>query len=157
MIPPAMGRVNSRSMAGSPQRLSAGVVVVRRIDGRWRFLLLRAYNNWDFPKGMLEPGEAARAAAVREVAEETTIADLHFRWGDDYIETPPYNRNKVARYYLAESPGAPVSLPVSPELGRPEHHEFRWAGPAEALRRVSPRLEPVLRWALEKLADSRAS
>lgn len=128
--------------------------MVRRTEGQWRLLMLRAYNHWDFPKGMVEPGEAPQAAATREVAEETGICDLAFRWGDDYVETPPYSRNKVARYYLAESPGDRVSLPVSPELGRPEHHEFRWMNFADALQRASPRLEPVLRWAMEKLAES---
>ena len=38
-------------------RLSAGVVVVRNVQGSWLFLMLRAYRNWDFPKGLVEPGE----------------------------------------------------------------------------------------------------
>ncbi|MET9022303.1 NUDIX hydrolase [Actinopolymorpha sp. NPDC004070] len=32
------------------------------------------YDDWSFPKGKLEPGERAPAAAVREVAEETGIS-----------------------------------------------------------------------------------
>ena len=82
------------------QRLSAGVVVVRDEAGSLRFLLLRAYKNWDFPKGLVEPGEDPLAAAVRETAEETGIADLAFDWGDGYCETVPYARGKVARYYI---------------------------------------------------------
>jgi bis(5'-nucleosidyl)-tetraphosphatase len=38
-------------------------------------------------------------------------------------------------------------LPVNPELGRPEHHEARWVDFAQALIMVSPRLQPVVRWA----------
>ena len=48
-------------------RLSAGVVVIRETHEGWLYLLLRAYNHWDFPKGMVEPGEEPLAAAIREV------------------------------------------------------------------------------------------
>ena len=46
-------------------RLSAGVVVVRPSEEGWRFLLLRAFTHWDFPKGMVEPGEQPLEAAIR--------------------------------------------------------------------------------------------
>src|SRR5688572_29221329 len=98
-------------------RLSAGVVVVRRAPDDWLYLMLRAYRNWDFPKGLVESGEDPLAAARREVQEETLIEDLHFAWGDQYFETAPYNRNKIARYYLAQTGTEAVTLPVRPELG----------------------------------------
>lgn len=127
-------------------RLSSGVIVVRQGSSGWLFLMLRAYRNWDFPKGLVEEGEDPLAAARREVQEETLIEDLHFDWGEGYIETAPYNRNKVARYYLARTPIEAVTLPVRPELGRPEHHESRWFEYEEALEHASPRLVPVLEW-----------
>ena len=86
--------------------LSAGVVIVRRRGSGHRYLLLRAYRNWDFPKGVVEPGEDPLEGAIREVAEETTLTNLNFRWGHDYRETAPYGRGKVARSYLAESDSA---------------------------------------------------
>lgn len=132
-------------------RLSAGVVVVRSSPAGWLFLLLRAYRNWDFPKGVVEPGEDPLAAARREVREETLIKDLQFTWGEEYCETAPYSNNKVARYYLAETPTESVTLPVSPELGRPEHNEAQWVDLAGALSLSSPRIAPVVRWAAEKL------
>jgi 8-oxo-dGTP pyrophosphatase MutT (NUDIX family) len=132
-------------------RLSAGVVVMRRDPAGWRFLLLRAFRNWDFPKGLVEPGEEPLAAARREVKEETLIEDLRFDWGLDHRETEPYANNKIARYYLAATPGAEVTLPVSPELGRPEHHEYRWVDLTEALALCPPRLAPILRWAAQTL------
>ena len=132
-------------------RLSAGVVVVRPGPTGWLFLLLRAYRNWDFPKGVVEPGEDPLAAARREVREETLIADLRFTWGEEYRETAPYSNNKVARYYLAETGTESITLPVSPELGRPEHNEARWVDLAVALSLSSPRVAPILRWAAEKL------
>jgi 8-oxo-dGTP pyrophosphatase MutT (NUDIX family) len=128
-------------------RLSSGVVVVRRSEMGWLFLMLRAYRNWDFPKGAVEPGEQPLAAARREVREETAIEELKFNWGEVYRETGPYSHNKIARYYLAETPTQEVSLPISPELGRPEHDEWRWVTFEEALSLCSPRLDPILRWA----------
>jgi bis(5'-nucleosidyl)-tetraphosphatase len=135
-----------------PGVLSAGVVVVRALDGVPHYLLLRVYRYWDFPKGEVEPGEEPLAAAVREVAEETGLADLSLPWGVDYIETPPYGpQGKVARYYLARSEHSEVSLPVNPELGHPEHHEFRWLEYAEARARLNERLRVVLDWARQRV------
>jgi 8-oxo-dGTP pyrophosphatase MutT (NUDIX family) len=127
--------------------LSAGAVVVRRHAGGWRFLLLRAWRHWDFPKGRVEPGEAPLAAARREVAEETGLTSLGFRWGEVFVETAPYARGKVARYYLAEAASGEPSLPVNPGLGRPEHHEWRWLDYAAARGLLVPRLQAVLDWA----------
>ncbi len=132
-------------------RLSAGVVVVRSGPTGWLFLLLRAYRNWDFPKGVVERGEEPLAAARREVKEETLIDDLRFNWGEEYRETAPYSNNKVARYYVAETHTEGVTLPVSLELGRPEHNEARWVDLAGALSLASPRVAPIVKWAAGKL------
>ena len=40
--------------AAPPARFSAGVVIVSLINRKLSFLLLRAYRNWDFPKGLVE-------------------------------------------------------------------------------------------------------
>jgi bis(5'-nucleosidyl)-tetraphosphatase len=134
-------------MAATTKRLSAGAVVVRESPQGLRFLLLRAFNHWDFPKGLVENGEEPREAAVREVREETTISDLSFPWGDVYTETGPYSRGKTARYYLARTATKDISLPLNPETGKAEHSEYRWVDYDTALRLVSPRVQPVLRWA----------
>ncbi len=130
--------------------LSAGIVVVRREDERWIFLLLRAYRNWDFPKGEVEPGESPLETAVRETREETGITDLEFTWGHTFKETVPYNRGtKTARYYLAATTQTEVVFAVNPAIGAPEHHEYRWLS-AEALERLVPaRLKPIAAWAVE--------
>ena len=136
-------------MSPRTPRLSAGVVVVRPTEEGWRFLLLRAFNHWDFPKGMVEEGEEPLAAAVREVHEESLIADLEFAWGETSTQTGPYSRGKVARYYIARTRTEAVSLPVNPELGRAEHSEYRWVDFEEATGRVSPRVRTVLNWAAQ--------
>jgi 8-oxo-dGTP pyrophosphatase MutT (NUDIX family) len=131
-----------------PSKLSAGVVVVRKTSEGWRVLLLRVYNYWDCPKGLVEPGEDPLATAKREVREETTLDDLEFAWGGTFVDTPPYGREKkVARYFVAQTNQEAVSLPVNPELGKPEHHEWRWCDWETAEQLANERLWRVLRWA----------
>jgi len=81
------------------------------------------------------------------VREEAALDDLVLRWGEVFRETEPYAGGKVARYYVAESPRGVVHLPVSPSLGRPEHHEYRWVTRAEARRLLPPRLQEIFSWA----------
>lgn len=131
----------------APRLLSAGIILVRWRGNVPLYLLLRAYRYWDFPKGTVESGEEPFAAAIREVREETALSALAFPWGRGYRETPPYSRNKVARYYLAEVVTGDVILPVNPELGRPEHHEFRWLQYSDARTLVAERVKPILDWA----------
>jgi 8-oxo-dGTP pyrophosphatase MutT (NUDIX family) len=134
-------------MDESAGKLSCGAVVVRQTESGWMTLMLRAYRNWDFPKGLCEAGETPMEAAVREVGEETSITGLEFEWGDRHMETGPYNRGKVARYYLASTTQEAVEMGVSPELGRPEHHEFRWVSFDEAYDLSAPRVRQVVKWA----------
>lgn len=136
-----------------PPRLSAGVVVVRCEAGTYRYLLLRAYRYWDFPKGIVEAGESARDAAQREVREETGLCDLEFQHGGKYVETEPYSGGKVARYYLALSSTGNVTLAANPALGKPEHHEYRWVDYEGACRLLGPRVRAVVGWAHELLGE----
>jgi 8-oxo-dGTP pyrophosphatase MutT (NUDIX family) len=129
--------------------LSAGVVIMRGMDTQRRYLLLRSYRNWDFPKGVVEPGEDPLQAAIREVEEETAITNLVFMWGHEFRETAPYGRGKVARYYLAETRQSEVRLPVNPELGRPEHDEYRWVDYPAAHKLLPARLQIILDWAAQ--------
>ncbi len=137
-------------------KLAAGVIPVRRVAGGWRILVLRAYRNWDFPKGMIEAGEEPLATARRETAEETGLRDLEFTFGEGYRETLAYAGGKVARYYIAETQEEDIDLPISHELGRPEHHEWRWVAFEEAEDLLPPRLAIVLEWAKEMLQEAEA-
>jgi 8-oxo-dGTP pyrophosphatase MutT (NUDIX family) len=128
-------------------KLSCGAVIVRRDDGGWLTLMLRVYRNWDFPKGLCEPGESPIEAAVREVREESGIRSLHFDWGKRYTETGPYSRGKTARYYLARTEQTTVCMGISPDTGRPEHHESRWVDFDTAYVLAAPRVRTVVQWA----------
>jgi bis(5'-nucleosidyl)-tetraphosphatase len=129
--------------------LSAGVVIVRLAAGQPRYLMLRAFNYWDFPKGVVEPEEEPLQAAIREVYEETglSLSLDDFRWGKGYQETAPYGMGKIARYYLAESREGEPYLPDNPLSGKPEHEELRWVTYREAQAILPPRLRSILNWA----------
>jgi len=118
-----------------------------------KLLVLRAYKNWDFPKGLVEAGEKEFDAAQREVIEETGLRDLDFPFGDEHKDTLPYSGNKIARYYLAETGETDIRLPISPQLGRPEHHEWRWVSLDEAEDVLPPRLAVVLEWVRKTLTE----
>jgi bis(5'-nucleosidyl)-tetraphosphatase len=127
--------------------LSCGAVIVRPSEAGWLTLMLRAYRNWDFPKGLCEAGESPLEAARREVREETGIGELEFPWGEVCFETGPYSRGKTARYFLARTAETRVVLGILPGASRPEHHEYRWVTFDEAHDLAAPRVRTVVRWA----------
>jgi 8-oxo-dGTP pyrophosphatase MutT (NUDIX family) len=93
---------------------SAGGVVFRVDVGQPMYLLIRdSYNNWGFPKGHIEAGEQPEAAAVREVQEETGLADLSIRGRIDTIDWFFRFRgqliHKVCHFYLMETSNATTS------------------------------------------------
>ena len=137
-----------------PKNLAAGAVIARQSGDGWLLLVLRAYRNWDFPKGMVEAGEEPFAAAKREVTEETGLTDLEFPRGEEHCDTLPYAGGKIARYFLAETTEENVRLPISEELGRPEHDEWRWVSFDEAEDLLPPRLAIVLDWVRRTLPSA---
>tara|TARA_R100000008_G_C3586443_1_gene172768 strand:+ start:3994 stop:4443 length:450 start_codon:yes stop_codon:yes gene_type:complete len=128
---------------------SAGVVVIDWAGNVPRALCVRAYSNWDFPKGKLDSGETLVDAAARELREETTLSV-----GSDVslvgVKAPSVTygagaKQKTATYYLADriSRKDPF-LPVSPELGKPENDEYRWVEVNQLDDIMPPRLAPVV-------------
>jgi ADP-ribose pyrophosphatase YjhB (NUDIX family) len=71
----AIAGVLGRRRAGTGKWVSAGGVVM---DARGRVALIRQRNRrgrwrWTLPKGRIDPGETAEAAALREVFEESGL------------------------------------------------------------------------------------
>ena len=137
------------------QEISAGGVVVRHGDGGPLVLLIRdSYDNWGFPKGHLEPGEAAEAAALREVSEETGLARVtsrgELRTIDWYFRFRGRLIHKVCHFFLMETADADTC---------PQRAEgitaCRWAPFEEALRLVSyANAREVLEHAQARLGDA---
>lgn len=131
-------------------KISVGIIPVRLVDNKYLFLLLRSGNHWDMPKGRIEKNENILEAALRETEEETTISvkDLHFIWGKQYKESDVYRKGtKIAIYFIAKTDRKDITLPISEELGRPEHDEFKWVTYKEAKKLVNKRIKKILDWA----------
>lgn len=130
----APARIRSgRPRASKPTRpaVSSGCAI---LNAEGRVLLLRRADEgvWCLPKGTLEPGETERAAAVREVREESglevrIVAPLaEVRYGF-YSPEDDMNVDKRVVYFLAERIGGRLSL-------EPGFDDARWCTRAEALR-----------------------
>lgn len=136
--------------------VSCGTVIVRRVGDTYLFLLLRSWNFWDFPKGRNESGESYFETALRETEEETSLSpsELDFKWGKESYTTEPFNGfqgKKVGKYFIAETEREDIILPVSEELGKPEHSEYRWVTYKEGQKLTNHRIGAVLKWASERL------
>ena len=114
-------------------RAAGGVITRTDPDGTERVALVHrpAYDDWSFPKGKLEGGEDERAAAVREVEEETGLACAL----DEDLGAVTYvdgrGRPKVVRYWRMVAP-ADTELAPAHEIDRAE-----WVPLDEAARRLT--------------------
>lgn len=130
-------------------KYSAGILIVDHSGPEKRILCLRAYANWDFPKGHIEEGEAAITAAIRETLEETSL-----QHGADYIltgDTAPSitygagKSKKTATFFLAKRMSSKQPfLPINPKLGKPEHDEWKWIPLTEISFLYASRFKPII-------------
>ena len=96
---------------------AAGAVVWRSgADGRREIAVVHRpkYDDWSLPKGKLDPGEDDRAAAVREVAEETgAVAEVTADLGSVSYAVRSRGRpaQKVVRYYVMHASASPAFTP----------------------------------------------
>lgn len=129
---------------------SAGVLLFRRTRALQVFVAhmggpfwaSRHEHAWSIPKGLLEPGEAPLAAALREFAEEIGVPAPSV----DYVDlgTVRASSSKILHVFAGEAPGFEVDelrpgvfeLEWPPRSGRiaefPEIDDARWADAAEA-------------------------
>lgn len=106
--------------------LAAGAIVLRK--GAVLLVHRPRYDDWSFPKGKLDPGEAREVAAVREVAEET---GLRVRLGPPLSSQryPSGSRAKTVFYWVGRVVG---DHDVSRYLVNDEIDGVRWVPVAEA-------------------------
>ena len=116
---------------GVRREFSAGVVLVRRMRGRWWFAAVRPQGKrvgvWALPKGVVDARERPAETAVREGFEETGVTSrLASKLGDvRYVYTWEGERVfKVVSFFLAHAQHGRVGeLPVGMER---EVAEARW-------------------------------
>jgi 8-oxo-dGTP diphosphatase len=94
-------------MARTPVLAAGGIVLRQEQPPRFAVVRLRKRNEWVLPKGKLDDGETPRAAAEREVNEETG----HDVAVHEFLGTLVYDaggRSKVVHYWRMEATGGPV-------------------------------------------------
>jgi 8-oxo-dGTP pyrophosphatase MutT (NUDIX family) len=115
---------------------SAGVIVFwQGEDGNREYLLLDYGRHWDFPKGHLEKGETDESAALRELLEETGIADATLLPGFKHEMTYFFRANtdlvrKTVVLFLAGVSNKAVQLSQ-------EHSGSDWLGFAAARAKLT--------------------
>ena len=113
------------------REFSAGVVLVRRMHGRWWFAAVRPQGRregtWALPKGIVDAGETPAETALREGFEETGVhAALDTKLGDvRYVYTWEGERVfKVVSFFLARARSGRIGdLPAGMEV---EIADARW-------------------------------
>jgi 8-oxo-dGTP pyrophosphatase MutT (NUDIX family) len=113
------------------REFSAGVVLVRRMRGRWWLAAVRPqgkpHGTWALPKGLVDAGEKPAETAIREGFEETGVAGrLDEKLGDvRYVYTWDGERVfKIVSFFLAHAgTGRIGQLPAGMEI---EVAEVRW-------------------------------
>lgn len=104
---------NGRQARRARVETSAGGVVFRRTELAQVLLIRDPYENWGLPKGHIEGGETPAEAALREVEEETGLAELEIVAQLPTIDWYFRNRgrlvHKFCHFFLLEAmAGEPV-------------------------------------------------
>jgi 8-oxo-dGTP pyrophosphatase MutT (NUDIX family) len=109
----------------------SGTIMIRRDGKEPRVLLVTAKRNrenWIFPKGHIEKGETAEAAALREAKEEAGVVGK-LLGPAGVLEYSFLGVKARVEYFLAE---------LTREAGPPEDGRQRaWVGLDEALERLN--------------------
>ena len=131
----------------APESPGAGVVVVRKVNGKYLVLGLWCRGGYDIPKGHVENDESFFEAAIRETKEESDIIDLRFKWGNDFKIID----NLVI--YLGETKQK-GKIVENEETGIFEHEYLKWLDWEEMHENTYNYLKPAIIWAKKKIAGN---
>jgi 8-oxo-dGTP diphosphatase len=140
------------------REFSAGLVLVRRMQGRWWLAAVRPQGKpagtWALPKGLVDRRETPAETALREGFEETGLhGRIDMKLGDTrYVYTWKGERVfKVVSFFLARARSGRIgAIPPGMEI---EVAEARWLPLAEAPRLLAYKGErEMAAKAIEKLA-----
>ena len=131
------------------REISAGLVLVRRMRGRWWFAATRPQGKpegtWVLPKGLVDAGEKPAETALREGLEETGIrGSLVTKLGDvRYVYTWEGERIfKIVSFFLARARSGRIGeLPPGMEI---EVAEVCWLPLEDAARLLAYRGERAM-------------
>lgn len=116
------------------ERSAGAVVFINNAEPEYLLLHYTA-GHWDFPKGNIEAGETEKQAAVREIREETGIADVEFIEGFRHIISYKYRKgkrliNKEVVLFLGVTRTKNVTISH-------EHIGFAWKSYDEAMKQLT--------------------
>ncbi len=116
------------------EKSCGAVVYAKPLEVKYLLLQYEA-GHWDFVKGNVESGETEQETAVRELREETGIADAHFMDGFKEKISYFYKRQKQTVYkevvfFLMEAKGTAVKISF-------EHVGFDWLPYEEAMKKLT--------------------
>ncbi|KQT32413.1 RNA pyrophosphohydrolase [Sphingomonas sp. Leaf412] len=131
-------------MTDLPYRPCAGIMLLNR-EGRV-FVGQRidtTLEAWQMPQGGIDPGEDARAAALRELGEETGIAPDKVSFVAEAVEELVYDlppeligtvwkgkyRGQRQRWFLFRFDGEDSDIRI--DTAHPEFRAWRWVAPHE--------------------------